>query len=73
MELVHTYEDYQGDVFEYQPYKADEGNKEWTKIFSDRKMKQKEWNAESEKWSSNGSLTHGAALRWKENIATPCV
>ncbi len=47
--LVHTYGDYEGDVFEYKPYKTSEDGKKWMKTGSNRKMKLREWNSVSEK------------------------
>jgi hypothetical protein len=42
--LVHTYGDYEGDVFEYKPYETTEDGKKWTKTGSNCKMKLREWN-----------------------------
>ncbi len=47
--LVHTYGDYEGDVFRYKPTKTNEDNKKWMKTGSGSKMKLKEWCTVSEK------------------------
>jgi hypothetical protein len=47
--LVHTYGDYEGDVFEYKACQTSEDDKKWMKTGSNRKMKLKEWNTVSEK------------------------
>ncbi len=45
--LVHTYGDYEGDVFEYKPYETNEDGNKWMKTGSNRKMNLKEWNTVS--------------------------
>ena len=47
--LVHTYGDYEGDVFEYKACQTSEDDKMWMKTGSNRKMKLREWNVVSEK------------------------
>jgi adenine C2-methylase RlmN of 23S rRNA A2503 and tRNA A37 len=41
---VHTYGDYEGDVFEYKACQTSEDDKKWMKTGSNRKMNLKEWN-----------------------------
>jgi hypothetical protein len=52
---VHTYGDYEGDVFEYKACQTSEDDKKWMKTDSNRKMNLKEWNTVSEKYWSNRS------------------
>jgi hypothetical protein len=47
--LVHTYGDYEGDVFEYKSCETIEDGKKWMKTGSNRKMNLREWNVVSEK------------------------